>query len=86
MQNFIIIFHWVQEIGPFSSFFIQNLELGKTSTDDKSHFAPLGLDLVNINMYAQVCQNIPNGLRVFGHFRELSGDKQLHKLSADGQV
>ena len=33
MQNFIKIFHSVQEIGPFSLF--QNLELGKTSTDEK---------------------------------------------------
>ena len=33
MQNFITIFHSVQEIEPFSLF--QNLELGKTSTDEK---------------------------------------------------
>ena len=33
MPNFITIFHSVQEIGPFSLF--QNLELGKTSTDEK---------------------------------------------------
>ena len=37
MQNFIIIFHSVQEIRPFSLF--QNLELGKASTDEKCHFA-----------------------------------------------
>ena len=37
MQKFIIIFHSVQEIGPFSLF--QNLELGKASTDEKYHFA-----------------------------------------------
>ena len=37
MQNCITIFHSVQEIGPFSLF--QNLELGKTSTDEKRHFA-----------------------------------------------
>ena len=37
MQNFIKIFHSVQEIGPFSLF--QNLELGKASTDEKCHFA-----------------------------------------------
>ena len=34
MQNFITIFHSVQEIGPF-----QNLELNKASTDEKCHFA-----------------------------------------------
>ena len=43
----------------------------------------LGLDLVNINVYAKVKQNIPNCLRVVGIFCELSGDKQLHKLSGE---
>ena len=37
MPNFITMFLTVQEIGPFSLF--QNLELGKTSTDEKCHFA-----------------------------------------------
>ena len=37
MQNFITIFHSVQEIAPLSLF--QNLELGKASTDKKCHFA-----------------------------------------------
>ena len=37
MQNFIIIFHSVQEIGPFSLF--QNLELGNASTNKKCNFA-----------------------------------------------
>ena len=37
MQNFITIVHSVQEMGPFSPF--QNLKLGKTSTDEKWHFA-----------------------------------------------
>ena len=57
MQNFIKILHSVQEIGPFSLF--QNLELGKASTDEKYHFQSLGLDLVNINAYVKVYQNIP---------------------------
>ena len=56
-QNFIIIFHSVQEIGPFSLF--QNLEHGKASTDENVISQSLGLDLVNINVYAQVYQNIP---------------------------
>ena len=38
MQNFIFIFHSVQEIGGLFSVF-QNLELGKASTDEKCHFA-----------------------------------------------
>ena len=37
MQNFITIFHPVQEIAPLSLF--QNLELGKASTSEKCHFA-----------------------------------------------
>ena len=37
MQNFIIIFHSVQELGPF--FLFQNLELGKASTNEKCHVA-----------------------------------------------
>ena len=41
MQNFITIFHSVQEIRPFSLF--QNLVLGKASTDDKCHFAIVSL-------------------------------------------
>ena len=52
MQNFITIFHSVQEIGPFSPF--QNLELGKNDIAQS-----LGLDLDNINVYAEIYQNIP---------------------------
>ena len=37
MQNFITIFHSVQEIAPLSLF--QNLEIGKASTNEKCHFA-----------------------------------------------
>ena len=58
MQNFITIFFIVLEIGSFSLF--QNLNLGKTSTDKKNVSSQfLGLDLVNINVYAKVYQNIP---------------------------
>ena len=61
MQNFITIFHSVREIGPFSLF--QNLELGKASTDENVISQFHGLDLVNINVYAKVYQNIPLSLR-----------------------
>ena len=37
MQNFITIFHSVQEIAPLS--LLQNLNLGKASTNGKCHFA-----------------------------------------------
>ena len=37
MQNFLTIFHSVQEIAPLSLF--HNLELGKASTNEKCHFA-----------------------------------------------
>ena len=56
-QKFIKIFHSVQEIGPFSLF--QNLELGKASTEKNVISQSLELDLVNINVYAKVYQNIP---------------------------
>ena len=39
----------------------------------------LGLNLVNINVYAKVYQNIPNGLRVVGIIRELSGISQFDR-------
>ena len=51
-QNFITIFHLVQEIAPFSLF--QNLELGKATTDENVSSQSLGLDLVNINVNAKV--------------------------------
>ena len=57
MQNFITIFFTVLQIGPFSLF--QNLELCKASTDKNVISQSLGLDLVNINVYAKVYQNIP---------------------------
>ena len=57
MQNFITIFFTVLEIGPLSLF--QNLELGKASTKKNVSSQSLGLDLVNINVYAKVYQNIP---------------------------
>ena len=57
MQNFITVFFTVLQIGPLSLF--QNLELGKASTDKNVISQSLGLDLVNINVYAKVYQNIP---------------------------
>ena len=66
MQNFSTIFFTVLEIGPFSLF--QNLELGKASTDKNVSSQSLGLDLVNINVYAKVYQNIPLSLRDRGIF------------------
>ena len=80
-QNFITIFFTVLEIGPFSPF--QNLERGKASTDKKNvSWQSLGLDLVNINVYAKVYQNIPLSLRdgaIFTFFRILA----LGKASTD---
>ena len=66
MQNFITIFFTVQEIGPFSLF--QNLELGKASTYKNIRSQSLGLDLVNINVYAKVYQNIPLSSRDKANF------------------
>ena len=42
-----------------SIFTFQNLELGKASTDKNVSSQSLGLDLVNIKVYAKVNQNIP---------------------------
>ena len=68
VQNFIKIFHSVQEIRPFSLF--QNLALGKASTDDKCHFAIVSLfsefERRQKLTFDDKCQNIPNGLRVNG--------------------
>ena len=44
----------------------------------------LGLDLVNINVCANVYQNIPNGLRVMDHFyffRIWSSAKPRHMIN-----
>ena len=57
MQNFITIFFTGLEIGPFSLF--QNLELAKPRPIKNVRSQSLGLDLVNINVYAKVYQNIP---------------------------
>ena len=57
MQNFTIIFHSVQEIGPFSLF--QNWSSAKPRPMKNDVSESLGLDLDNINVYADVYQNIP---------------------------
>ena len=70
MQNFLTIFFTVLEIGPFSLF--QNLELRKAATDKNVSSQSLGLDLVNINVYAKIYQNIPLSSRdraIFSFFR-----------------
>ena len=58
-------FHCFQNLNLF-----QNLELGKVSTDEKCqkpmknvNSQSLGLDLININVYAKVYQNIPHSSR-----------------------
>ena len=71
MENFITIFHSVQEMGPFS--LSQNLGLRINII-----LQSLRLDLVNINEYADVYKKKkiikknkknPNGLRVMNIFR-----------------
>ena len=65
-QNFIKIFHSVQEIEPFSLF--QNLVLGKASTDDKCHFAISWARSFQHQIVCKILSNIPNDLRVIFHF------------------
>ena len=55
MQNFITIFHSVQEIQPFSLFWSSAKPRPMKNDISQS----LGLDLDNINVYAEVYQNIP---------------------------
>ena len=57
MQNFITIFHSVQEIGPFSLFRIWSSAKPRPTKTVISQC--LGLDLINIIVYAKVYQNIP---------------------------
>ena len=77
IQTFITICHSVQENGHF-----QNLELRKPRPTINVILQSPGLDLVNINVAANICQNIPNGLRAMGIFRKLSG----HKIFANCPV
>ena len=57
MQNFITIFHSVQEIGHFHFFRIWSSAKPRPMKNVISQ--SLGLDLVNINVYAKVYPNIP---------------------------
>ena len=57
MQTFITIFHTVQEIGPFSLFRIWSSAKPWLMKNVISQ--SLGLDFVNIKVYAKVYQNIP---------------------------
>ena len=61
MQNFITIFHSVQEIAPLSLFRIWNS--AKPRPMKTVITQSLGLDPVNINVYATIYQNIPFSLR-----------------------
>ena len=74
MQNFITIFHSVQEIGPF--YFFQNLELGNPRPMKNVISQSLGLDLVRINVYANVYQNIPLSSRDRAIFTSEFGARQ----------
>ena len=81
MQNFITIFHSVQEIGPFSLF--QHLELGKASTDDKCQFA---ISWARSYQYQCVCKSLSKYSKWFGIYRHFSlfvRRQNLHKLSGD---
>ena len=61
MQNFITIFHSVQKIAPLSLFRIWSLAQPRPMKN--VILQSLGLDLININVYATVYQNIPLSLR-----------------------
>ena len=66
MQNFITIFHSVQEIGPFS--FFQNLDLGKAASDEKCHFAISGARSCQYSMFTQKFIKIFHSVQKIGLF------------------
>ena len=80
MQNFITTVHSVQEIGPFSLFYrIWSMAKPRPMENDISQ--SLGLDLDNINVYAEVYQILYSvqGIRPFSLFQNLA----LSKASTD---
>ena len=80
MRNFITIFFTVQEIRPFHFFRIWSSAKPRPIKNVSSQ--SLGLDLVNINVYAKVYQNIPLSSRdrtIFTFFQNLA----LGKASTD---
>ena len=81
MQTFITIFHSVQTTWPFSLF--QNLELGKTSTNEKLHFA---ISWARSYQYQCLCKRLSKYCKQFKSYRHSSRTirgQNLHKLSGD---
>ena len=73
MQNFITIFHSVQEIGPF----FQNLELGKTSTDEKCHFT---ISWARSCQYQCLCRSL---WKIFHSVQEIRPFSLVQNLALD---
>ena len=74
MQNFITIFHSVQEIGPFSLF--QNF-------NDKCHFV---ISWTRCHQYQCVCKILlkySKRFKSYRHFSRTGRGQNLHKLSGD---
>ena len=67
MQNFITIFYSVQAIGPYS--LVQNLALGKASTDDKCHFA---ISWARSCQYQCQCKSLSKYSKWFTSYRHFS--------------
>ena len=82
MQSFITIFHSIQEIASLSLF--QNLELAMPRPMKSVISQSLGLDLVNINVYANVYQNIPLSSRDIAifTFSEFGARQHGEKISS----
>ena len=77
MQNFITIFHSIQERGPFSLF--QNLKLGKDSTDKKCHFAISWARSCQYQCLRKSLSKYSTQFEKYGHFHFLA----LCKASTD---
>ena len=66
MQNFITIFHSVQEIAPFSLF--QNLELGKPRPMKKCHFAISWARTCQYQCLRKSLSKYSTQFKMYGHF------------------
>ena len=87
MQNFITMFFTVQEIGPLALFRIWSSP--KPRPIKNVSLQSLGLDLVNINVYAKVYQNMPLSSRdraTFTFFRIWHSTKRRPMINVILQI
>ena len=89
LQNFITIFHSVQDKAPLSLFhFFRIWRSAKPRPMKNVISQPPGLDLVNINVYTKVYQNIPPSSRdrAIFTFSENSVYKQRNPIGTESDI